>query len=100
MTPLHLLCLRRTGYDRRALLLQAAIVAIVLLASRVLALPTQDLNYVLRVPLLGRSLGPAPVQLAVVFTTLLVVMVLPAHLALARWLPPAPRRQGGAAAAV
>lgn len=87
MTPLHLFCLRRIGYDRRAFRLQAAIVAAVLLASRVLALPTQDLNYVLRAPLVGRQLGPPALHLVIVFVTLLVVLVLPAHLALARWLP-------------
>ena len=83
--PLVLLwTLRKVGYDRRALALQAAIAAVLLLVSRFL--PAQlNLNYAYRDPVFHRSWGPGPAHLAVIFIPLVALIYWPTHLLLC-WL--------------
>jgi hypothetical protein len=90
LSPLHLVCLRQTGYDRRALGLQATVVAIALVISRVISTPGSNLNFVFRDPLFHRAWGPAPVHLALTYAALVALMLLPVHLALRRLFSPAP----------
>jgi hypothetical protein len=78
--------LRKVGYDRRALALQAAIAAGLFLAGRFLP-PDLNLNYAFRDPLLHRSWGPAPVHLSVIFFGTLGLLYGPTHLLLARLFP-------------
>jgi hypothetical protein len=80
--------LRRVGYDRRALALQAAIAALLLIISRFLSAEL-NLNYAYRDPLFHRAWGPAPVHLAMIFIPLVVLIYWPTHLLL-RWLFRAP----------
>jgi len=83
--------LRRTGYDRRGLPLQAAIAAAALVAGR-LADPALNINFAHAEPFFGRSLGPAPVHLAVTFAVLVIAVYGLTHRALAALLPPAAAR--------
>ena len=86
--PLVLLwTLRKVGYDRRALALQAAIAAFLLIVSRFLS-PELNMNYAYRDPLLHRSWGPAPVHLAVIFIPLVALIYWPTHVLLS-WMFPA-----------
>jgi len=78
--------LRRVGYDRRAWLAQSGIAAILLAASRLIH-PARNLNFAFRAPILHRSLGPAPLHLAIIFAGLVLVLYGPVHLALARSFP-------------
>jgi hypothetical protein len=80
------LAVRRLGYDRRALPLQAGITLVLLVAARLVA-RGQNLNYVYRDPIFRRSLGPVPLHLALILVGTVVLIYLPAHLALRR-LPP------------
>jgi hypothetical protein len=80
--------LRRVGYDRRALALQAAIAALLLIISRFLSAEL-NLNYAYRDPLFHRAWGPASVHLAMIFIPLVVLIYWPTHLLL-RWLFRAP----------
>ena len=80
--------LRRVGYDSRALALQAAIAALLLIISRFLSAEL-NLNYAYRDPLFHRAWGPAPVHLAMIFIPLVVLIYWPTHLLL-RWLFRAP----------
>jgi len=80
-------CLRRIGYDRRALALQAGIAAVVIAMSR-LTDPALNINFAHRDPFLGRSWGPAPLHLALMFGGLVTCAYWPAHWALSRFLPP------------
>jgi len=83
--PLVLLwTLRRVGYDRRALGLQALIAAFLLIVSRFLSAEL-NLNYAYRDPIFHRAWGPAPVHLAVIFIPLVVLIYWPTHLLLS-WL--------------
>ena len=83
--PLVLLwTLRRVGYDRRGLALQAVIAAVLLIASRFLS-SDLNLNYAYRDPLWHRSWGIAPVHLAVIFIPLVALIYWPTHFLLA-WL--------------
>ncbi len=83
--PLVLLwTLRRVGYDRRALGLQAAIAAFLLIVSRFLSADV-NMNYAYRDPLFHRAWGPAPVHLAMIFIPLVALIYWPTHL-LQRWL--------------
>lgn len=78
--------LRKVGYDRRALALQAAIAAVLFIFARFL--PAElNVNYVFRDPLFHRAWGPAPVHLAVVYFGALGLLYWPAHLLLC-WLFP------------
>jgi hypothetical protein len=83
--PLVLLwTLWRVGYDRRALALQAAIAAVLLLLSRLLSAEL-NMNYAYRDPLFHRSWGPSPAHLAMIFVPLIVLIYWPTHLLLS-WL--------------
>ncbi len=75
--------LRKQGYDRRALPLQGAIAAALLVASRFLP-AALNMNYAYRDPLFNRAWGPAPVHLAVMFAGALALLYWPTHLLLAR----------------
>jgi hypothetical protein len=78
--------LRKVGYDRRALALQAAIAAALFILARFL--PAElNVNYVFRDPLFHRAWGPAPIHLAVVYFGALALLYWPTHFLL-RWLFP------------
>jgi hypothetical protein len=83
--PLVLLwTLRRVGYDRRALGLEAAIVAGLLIVSRFL--PAElNMNYAYRDPVFLRAWGPAPVHLMAAFLVIVGMVYWPTHLLLS-WL--------------
>jgi len=85
--PLALLwAMRKIGYDRRALALQAAIAGVLLVASRFL--PSGfNMNYVYQDPLFHRSWGAAPVHLAVIFVGAFALVYWPTHLLLS-WMFP------------
>ncbi len=85
--PLALLwAMRKIGYDRRALALQAAIAAGLFVVSRFL--PSGfNMNYVYQDPLFHRSWGPAPVHLMVIFVGAVALVYLPTHLLLS-WMFP------------
>jgi hypothetical protein len=86
--PLALLwAMRKTGYDRRALALQAAIAAALFVASRFLP-AGYNMNYVNQDPLFHRSWGPAPLHLAVIFVGAVALVYWPTHLLLS-WMFPA-----------
>jgi hypothetical protein len=83
--PLVLLwTLRRVGYDRRALWLQAVIAAFLLIVSRFLSADV-NMNYAYRDPLFHRAWGPASAHLAMIFIPLVALVYWPTHLLL-RWL--------------
>lgn len=83
--PLVLLwTLRRVGYDRRALALQAAIAAVLLIISRWLP-PDLNMNWVHRDPLWHRAWGIAPAHLTVIFVPLVALIYWPTHLLLS-WM--------------
>ena len=87
--PLILLwTLRRVGYDRRALGLQAAIVAVLLIVARFLSVEI-NMNYAYRDPVFNRAWGPAPVHLAATFIIIVGLVYWPTHLLLS-WLFRAP----------
>jgi hypothetical protein len=85
--PLALLwAMRKVGYDRRALALQAAIAVGLFVAARFL--PQElNVNYAYRDPLFHRVWGPAPVHLAVIFFFAVVFLYWPTHLLLG-WMFP------------
>ena len=66
-------CLRKTGYDPRGYPVQAGIAALALVASRFVD-PAANVNFAFRDPVFGRSFGPAPIHLAVLFVVLVVVV--------------------------
>ncbi len=83
--PLVLLwTLRRVGYDRRALGLQAAIAAVLLIVSRFLSSEI-NMNYAYRDPVFNRAWGPAPVHIAAAFSIIAGLVYWPTHLLLS-WL--------------
>ncbi|HMD10305.1 MAG TPA: hypothetical protein VKH63_22425 [Candidatus Acidoferrum sp.] len=87
--PLVLLwTLRRVGYDKRALGLQAAIAGVLLLVSRFLSAEI-NMNYAYRDPVFNRAWGPAPVHLAAAFLIIVGLVYWPTHLLL-RWMFHAP----------
>ena len=87
--PVALLwAMRKIGYDRRALALQAAIAAGLFVVSRFLP-AAYNMNYVYQDPLFHRSWGPAPVHLAVILVGAVAVVYWPTHLLLT-WMFPAP----------
>jgi len=89
--PLLLLwAMKIIGYDRRALALQSAIVAVLLVVSRFLP-PDLNMNYAFEDPLLHRAWGPAPLHLLVIFTGCVVVFFWPTHWVLSRVYSPATR---------
>jgi hypothetical protein len=81
------LALRRTGYDRRGLWLQVALTAPLLVASRIFG-AGKNVNYALVDPLLHRQWGPVPLHLLAMWVGTSLVVYVPTHLILARWLTP------------
>jgi len=75
--------LRRVGYDRRGYWMQVALASCLLVAARFTD-PRLNINYAFRDPFFHRSLGPAPVHVAVSIVGLAVLVYLPVHLVLAR----------------
>jgi hypothetical protein len=87
--PLVLLwTLRRVGYDRRAIWLQTAIAAVLLVVSRFLSAEL-NMNYTHSDPVFHRTWGSAATHFAVIFVPLLVLIYWPTHLLLS-WLFGAP----------
>lgn len=87
LLPLVLVAaLRRTGYDRRALIFQTALTAPLLVASRLLT-TGKNLNYALVDPLLHRQWGPVPLHLLAMLVGIALVVYLPTHLVLRRLTP-------------
>lgn len=85
--PLVLLwTLRKVGYDKRALALQAAIAAVLLVVSRFLSAGL-NMNYAYGDPVWHRPWGPAPIHLALTLLAIVAVIYWPAH-ALLSWLFP------------
>jgi hypothetical protein len=82
-----LLLLRRLGYDRRALALQTALTAVLLVLGRFLAPAAKNLNYAFRDPLFKQVFGPWPLHLAGVLLGIVVLVYLPTHLLLRRLYP-------------
>jgi hypothetical protein len=76
--------LRKVGYDRRAFALQAAIAAVLLIASRFLPADL-NMNYAYRDPLWHRSFGPPQVHLAAIFIPLVAIIYWPTHFLLS-WM--------------
>jgi hypothetical protein len=90
--PLVLLwAMRLLGYDRRALAVQSAITAALLIFSRFLS-PQLNMNYAFQDPLLHRAWGPAPVHLAVILAGCVAIFFWPTHLLLSRIFPLASER--------
>lgn len=86
--------LSRSGYDRRGWKLQAAVAAVVFVGTRIAApwlpIPTdKNPNYVLRDPILGLELGPAPLHLLIIWLVLVFALYWPTHRLLEKLLPPA-----------
>jgi hypothetical protein len=80
--PLVLLwALRALRYDQRALKLQSAIMAALLIFSRFLP-PALNMNYAFQDPLFHRAWGPAPVHLAVILAGSVALIFWPTHLLL------------------
>src|SRR5215469_4055962 len=75
--------MRKLGYDRRGLRLQAVIAAVLIVASRFLPADL-NMNYAYRDPLFNHAWGPAPVHLAVIWMGAVVLMYWPTHLVLKR----------------
>lgn len=85
--PLALIWAMQTiGYDRRALALQAAVSAVLFIASRFLP-PDLNLNYAFRDPLWHRAWGPAPLHLTIMLVALIALLYWPTHL-LFSWMFP------------
>jgi hypothetical protein len=78
--------LRRVGYDRRALAVQSALAAVVMVASRFTPADL-NINFAHADPIFKRAWGPAPVHLALMTALLVACVYWPTHLALRRWLP-------------
>jgi len=87
----QLLALRKTGYDRRGVWLQMAVVAGALVLSRTIGSPDKNPNFAFRDPFFGKSWGPPLVHLAVTFTAIVVGVILPTHAFVARLFRPARR---------
>jgi len=77
----------RVGYDRRALKLQSAIAALVMVAARFTD-PARNINFAHRDPLFGMQWGLAPAHLALMLAVLIAVIYWPTHHLLARFIPP------------
>lgn len=86
--PLVIACLRRTGYDRHGLFLQAAIALLGVAAAR-FSEPAYNVNFAFRDPFLKHTFGGAVTHVAVIVGALTLGAYLPTHVLLRRWLPPA-----------
>ena len=80
--------LLRTGYDRRGLWLQSGIAVAAISAGRLVG-PQANLNYAFIDPLFKRSFGPAPLHVAVISGSLVLVVYPLTHLVLKRLFRPA-----------
>lgn len=80
------MALRKTGYDRRGWLLQAAIAAPVIVVSRFVK-PWRNINFAQEAPFGLGQIGPAWVHVGVSIVVLVVAVYLPTHLGLSRVLP-------------
>jgi len=83
MPPLLLWAVHRTGYDRRAWLLQSAIALPVFVASRFTD-PARNINFAFADPFFRRAWGLAPLHITVIFLFMVLVIYLPTHLLLRR----------------
>lgn len=81
--PLLLWALRRVRYDRRALPLQAAIAALLLVAAR-MVLPEVNINFAHRDPFVGRQWGPPAAHVALTWAVLVGAIYWPTHRLLIR----------------
>ena len=79
--------LRRTGYDPRGLRLQLAIAAVAMIAARLLAPASENINFAWADPFLGRQFGPAWLHLVICWGLLSMVAYGATHAALRRLLP-------------
>jgi hypothetical protein len=86
MPVILLVSLRQTGYDRRGWKLQAAITAVLMVASRFFN-PALNLNYAFTDPVFHRAWGPVPIHLAAMFAGIVIVFYLPVHLVLDKVYP-------------
>jgi hypothetical protein len=78
--------MRKVGYDRRALALQAAIAAALFVLARFLP-ANLNVNYAFRDPLFHRAWGPAPVHLALIFVATVALVYWPTHVLFSRIFP-------------
>jgi hypothetical protein len=76
----------KLGYDRGGLGLQAAIAAVLLVASRFLSAGL-NMNYAYRDPVFNRAWGPPPIHVGVILLGAVVLLYLPTHFILARLFP-------------
>ena len=91
LLPLTLLHgLRRTGYDRRAPWVQAAVAAAVLVVSRSMD-PALNANFAFADPFLRRPWGPGPVHVAVILSGLVLLYLATGRVLRAVYPPPGPR---------
>lgn len=82
--------LRRLGYDPRGLALQSALAVVFVVAGRFLD-PALNVNGAFADPLFKRAFGPAPLHLAVVAGTLVLLVYPATHGVLRRLCRPAVR---------
>ncbi|KAF0245999.1 MAG: hypothetical protein FD180_1142 [Planctomycetota bacterium] len=91
--PLLLVSLRKTGYDSRALLFQAAI-AIAVMTMTILVAPhftTKNVNFAFKDPITKHTVVNVPVHMLLTWAVTVAVMYAPAHFLLARIFRPARR---------
>lgn len=86
---LLLFALRRTGYDRRAYLLQSLIAVAAVVAGRLVAGPEANINHAFFDPILKRSWQPAALHVAVIAGGL-ILLVYPLTAAILSRLYPHP----------
>lgn len=81
---LVVMCLLRTGYDRRGWALQSAIAGSGILVARLATDPAENVNFAFRDPFWGRQLGPPALHLLLVIGAISVVAYGITHLVLMR----------------
>lgn len=79
--------LSRIGYDRRGWPVQAGIAAVAMVAARVAAPASENINFAWTDPFLGRQFGPAWLHLAICWGLLSTVAYGATHAALRRLFP-------------
>jgi hypothetical protein len=87
LPPTLVWAVRRTGYDRRALPVQAVIALVVLVASRLTMGPEENQNFAWRDPFFDRSWGPAPVHVGLSWAVVAGAVYWPTHALLSRLMP-------------